>query len=236
MKSARCSLLVAALLAASAWAATAPPSAGVWNIATTGRAASSGDLEFRITALDGSDPVEITVPVIAGATEDSMARTIRRVLSSQLPRDRYHVALGQGGNVTVSDPRGRPSFTIELLDSGIENVRVAVQSVSPAAAPTVPTQSVPATTAPAQAEENPPVNGAPNPGGSAPAPGMGTPPQGGAMPVPDPVRVPGPSTTVPSPAQSVPPPPSVPAPSPSAPPSAPPPPPPGEAPPDTAPR
>jgi hypothetical protein len=103
----------------------------VWNIATTGKAASSGDLEFRVTATDGSDPVEISVPVIAGATEEAMARTIRRVLSSQLPRDRYSVELGEGGNVLVSDPRGRPNFTVELMNSDIDNVRVAVQSVTP---------------------------------------------------------------------------------------------------------
>src|SRR5690349_23244612 len=208
MKSAHRLIVLAALVSGPAWAATAPPSAGVWNIAAAGKAASSGDLEFRITAVDGTDPVEITVPVIAGASEEAMARTIRRVLSTQLPRDRYSVELGEGGNVMVSDPRGRPNFTVELLNSDIENVRVAVQSVTPAATPTVPAQSVPATAPAGQAAGNPPVNGAPNPGGSAPAPGMGTPPQGGTVPVPDPVRVPGPSTTVPSPSQSVPPPPS----------------------------
>src|SRR5690348_2822114 len=103
MKSANCICVMAALVAASAWAATAPPSAGVWNIAATGKAASSGDLEFRVTSIDGSDPVEISVPVIAGSSEQAMARTIRRVMSSQLPRDRYSVELGEGGNVMVSD-------------------------------------------------------------------------------------------------------------------------------------
>jgi hypothetical protein len=217
MKLASYSWVMAALAAASAFSATAPPSAGVWNIATSGKAASSGDLEFRVTSVDGSDPVEISVPVIAGANEESMARTIRRVMSSQLPRGRYNVELGEGGNVMVSDTRGRPTFTLELLNSDIDNVRVAVQSVTPAAAPTVPQQAVPA---------DPPPNGRPvqtvpgnalPPASSTPAP-IGTPPTGGTIPVPDPVRVPGPSTTVPSPSQNVPPPPAVPTPAPAAPP------------------
>jgi hypothetical protein len=220
MKILKSLLAMAAVMAASAWAATAPPSAGVWNIAATGKAASSGDLEFRVTATDGSDPVEITVPVIAGATEQTVARTIRRVLSSQLPRDRFNVELGEGGNVMVSDPRGRPNFTLELLDSNVENVRVAVQSVTPAAGPTVPPQSTPAVPPPvSNPEQTVPGNVAP-PANTTPA--IITPPDGAAnepIPVPDPARPPGPSPTVPAPAQSVPPPPSVPAPAPSAPPS-----------------
>ena len=229
MKSAHCFLVLAALVAACAFAATAPPSAGVWNIATTGKAASSGDLEFRVTATDGTDPVEITVPVIAGASEESVARSIRRVMSSQLPRDRYSVELGEGGNVMVSDPRGRPNFTLELLNSDIDNVRVAVQSVTPAAAPTVPAQSVPADPPPTNHPvQTVPGNAAPpavsTPPVAAP-PATTTPPMGeGQIAVPDPMRVPGPAPTVPSPSpsQPAPPPASVPAPAPSAPPGNPP--------------
>jgi hypothetical protein len=215
---------VAAVVAAVSYAAPAPPSAGVWNIATSGKAASSGDLAFRITATDGSDPVDITVPVISGASEDSVARSIRRVLSSQLPRDRYSVQLGEGANVLVSDPRGRPNFTLELVDSDIDNVRVAVQSVTPAATPTVPPQSVPAAPPAAPAPGNaapgnalppaaaPPMGTtpAPPPGPTdAPAPGNAAPPPSGApgpspaIPSPNPT-VPGPSPTVPGPSPTVP--------------------------------
>lgn len=214
MKSARCVIAIAALVAASAWAAPAPPSAGVWNIAATGKAMSTGDLEFRVTRIDGSDPVEISVPVTAGSSEQAMARTIRRAMSAQLPRDRYHVELGEGGNVMISDPHGRPNFTIELLNSDIGNVRIAVQSVTPSAAPTVPTQAVPA--------EAPPMNRPveTEPGDASPpstaAPPPITPPKGDTIPVPDPVRVPGPTTISP------PPPPSVPSPAPAAPPGNPP--------------
>jgi len=228
MKSARRFLVIAALVAACAFSATAPPSAGVWNIATSGKAASSGDLEFRVTAVDGSDPVEISVPVIAGATEEAMARTIRRVMSSQLPPDRYNVELGESGNVMVSDPRGRPNFTVELLNSDIDNVRVAVQSVTPTAAPTVPQQAMPAEPPPT----NHPVQTVPGnalPPASSTPPPISTPPMGGTVPVPDPVQVPAPSNTAPAPS-------TVPAPAPSAPAGNPPRVPDGVSPPATTPR
>jgi len=198
MKRASIFIAAAACAAAVAFGAAGPPLAGVWNIATSGKAASSGDLSFRITANDGSDPVDITVPVISGATEDSVARSIRRALSSQLPRHRYTVELGQGTNVLVSDPRGQPNFSLELVDSDIENVRVAVQSVTPSAPPTVPTQGVPA--------DQPPA--VPAPGG---APGNATPPANPNTPVPNPgAPVPNPHAPVPNPDTPLPNPPPAP--------------------------
>ncbi|HET9862714.1 MAG TPA: hypothetical protein VFP37_04675 [Steroidobacteraceae bacterium] len=208
---------IAVLVATSTFAAAAPPLAGVWNIAASGTAASSGDLEFRVTPADGTDPVSVTVPVIAGASEDQVARTIRRTLGSQLRRDRYRVELGEAGNVLLSDPRGRPSFSVELVDSGIDNLRIAVQSVTPAAAPTVPMQSAPAEAPPV----NPPANTVPGnaappadtqppdpitppprvPSGNVPvpSPGPATRAPSPAIPVPDPIRVPAPAPAVPAP-------------------------------------
>jgi hypothetical protein len=119
------------------------------------------------------------VPVIAGANQDAVARNINRALSSQLRRDRYSVQLGENGNVLISDPRGRPNFSIELVDSGIENVRVAVQSVTPSAPPTVPEQSTPAQ---------------PPPGTT---PGNSAPPRE-APPVTEPGQTPAPENTPPT--------------------------------------
>ena len=180
MKRVAC-LIVATLLATFALAASGPPLASSWNIAASGRAGSSGDRDFRITAGDGSDPVDISVAVMSGATQETVARSIGRALSSQLRRDRYSVQVGEGGNVMVSDPRGEPNFSLELVDSNIENVRVLVRSAEPVAPPTVPTQATPANspatpvTPPAPGDtvppENsaPPLNPAPQPATSEPA-------------------------------------------------------------------
>ncbi|HEU4781285.1 MAG TPA: hypothetical protein VFS58_15495 [Steroidobacteraceae bacterium] len=162
-------IFAAALLATTASAANGPPLASAWNIAASGNAASSGDLSFRITPGDGGDPVDITVPVMSGATQDSVARSIGRSLSSQLRRDRYSVQLGENANVLVSDPRGQPNFSVELVDSDVENVRVAVQSVTPAAPPTAPMQTAPAGNPPAAQPDNTvPGNAAPPPADSPP--------------------------------------------------------------------
>jgi hypothetical protein len=173
----------------AALAFAGPPLSGVWNIAATGRAGSSGGLHFRITQNDGSNPVDITVPVIVGAKEATIARSIRNSLGSQLRRDRFKVELGEGANVLVSDPRGEPNFSLELIDSDIEDLRVAVQSVTPGAPPTVPTQSTPAeppassTTLPGPPPAPAPAP-VPAPGGAAP-PGNAVPVPGSGMGIPD---------------------------------------------------
>jgi hypothetical protein len=161
--------------ASTALGANNPPLSGVWNIASSGKAGSSGELTFRVTPRDGSDPLEISVPVIGGTSEDGIARNIRRALSSQLRADRFDVSMGEGTNVVVSDPRGQANFSLELLDSDVENVRVLVQSVAPVAPPTVPEQQLPANptqrgpeTPPAPGNAAPPANAPPQTEDGAP--------------------------------------------------------------------
>lgn len=140
-------LLSLLLLAAATYAASTAPLAGEWNIRPSGTAASNGELVFRMTPGDtNQDPVEVTVFVRAGSSDVAVARDIRQALSNQLRRDRFDVTLGVGANVLVSDPRGQPNFSLELLDSNIDELRVAVQPVEPAASPTVPAQAEPAVT------------------------------------------------------------------------------------------
>jgi hypothetical protein len=165
------------LLAAATFAASNAPLSGEWNIRPSGTAASNGELVFRLTPGDtAQDPVEVTVFVRSGSTDVAVARDIRQALSNQLRRDRFNVQLGEGANVLVTDSRGQPSFSLELLDSDIDNLRVAVQAVEPAASPTVPAQAEPAT--------------APTPRTPA-SPGDVKPPAGTQPPAPEGAAVPG---------------------------------------------
>ena len=212
MKHRALGFIAALCVAAVAAAANGPPLASVWNIAPTGSAASSGDLVFRVTPGDGSDPIEITVPVIMGAKQETVARSIRNSLNSQLPQRNFNVELGAGTNVLVSDPRGQPNFSLELLDSDVENLRVAVASVTPAAAPTAPPQTVPpvppSVTPPANSSGAtvPPPASVPSPGTTSPVPNQNPPQPGAPTPVPNqnlpppgaPTPVPNPSAPTPS--------------------------------------
>ncbi len=147
-----------AVIAQAAGAANTLPLSNTWNIAPSGKATSTGELHFRVTAGD-ADPVDVTVPIMSGASEMSIARYIQRALSSQLRAHRLEVETGEGTNVVVRSS-GANDFSLELIDSDVENVRVAVQSATPTAPPTVPKQAVPA--------ESPAPATPPAPGDAAP--------------------------------------------------------------------
>jgi hypothetical protein len=183
--------LVAAAVAQLAGADNSLPVSNAWNIAPSGNATSSGELHFRMTAGD-ADPVDITVPIMSGAKEDSIARYIQRALSSQLRTHRVDVQAGEGANVLVTSPTNA-RFSLELVTSDVENVRVAVQSAAPTAPPTVPRQAMPANapappTPPAPGDAMPPADAAP-----ANAPQPVTPPPANSPPMPNPT--PAPNTT-----------------------------------------
>jgi hypothetical protein len=125
-------------------AANSLPLADAWSITSAGTATSSGELLFRVSPADGHDPVEVTVFVLSGSNETGVASSIRRALSAQLDRGRFDVETGEGANVLVRGGAGR-GFTIELVDSDVDDVRVRVQSAMPAAPPPVPEQAIPAT-------------------------------------------------------------------------------------------
>lgn len=171
------------------------------------RAASSGELVFRMTPGDGGDPREITVSVLSGATDLAVARDIRRAMGSQLRRDRFTVELGEGANVLVRDPGGRPNFSLELLTSDVDNLRVAVQPVTPAASPTVRPQAepaeVPAPTPSVNPGNEPPPVRAPQPTIPIPRPSTPTPRPTTPAPAPS-VPTPQPSTPLPAPETPVP--------------------------------
>jgi hypothetical protein len=217
------SLLLALPLAAQEQAAgSSLPLSNTWNIASSGKASSSGELLFRVTPGDGEDPVEVTVFVLSGANETGIASSIRRALSTQLNAQKFDIQAGQGANVLVTGPPGAPGqaapgFSVELIDSDVENIRVMVQSAAPVAPPTVPVQGVPA---------NPPNPAAPqdsaSPGDAAPAANPQAPSdsQTPATPAPNAPTSPAPETPPPNSPAS--PSPATPAPSaPASPPPAP---------------
>jgi hypothetical protein len=170
-------------------AGNSPPISDSWNIASSGKAASSGELLFRLTPQKGAGPVEISVFVLSGANETGVASSIRRALSNQLG-NQFDIGGGEGANVLVTGNRRVGGFSLELIDSDVENVRVLVQSVTAVPPPTAPQQASPAipsvtpATPAAPGDTAPPADAGPQapPPGPAPATPSAPPAQSSAPP------------------------------------------------------
>jgi hypothetical protein len=222
-------LLMIPAFAQSDTAGSSVPLSNAWNIASSGKASSSGELLFRVTPGNGQDPVEVTVFVLSGANETGVASSIRRALSTQLDPQRFDIESGQGANVLVTTGsagaagQSTAGFSVELVTSDVENVRVMVQSAAPVAPPTVPAQSVPADPAAPASPANPTPS---SPGDAVPPNQPANPqtptPQSPAAPSPNAPASPSPAAPPPdsptSPSPTTPPPASPPASSPAAPP------------------
>jgi hypothetical protein len=166
-------------------AANTLPLSNEWHISPSGTAASSGELLFRVTSADGEDATEVTVFVLSGSNETGVASSIRRALNTQLRADRFNVQPGEGANILLS-ASPPDNFSLELIDSDVENVRVVVQSAAPVAPPTVPRQATPVnpaqpSTPPAPGDAIPPPPAAPPENASQPA----APPPSNSPPLPN---------------------------------------------------
>lgn len=186
------------LAAPCAQAQNDPPLAEAWNIRPTGIASSSGDIVLRVVPPDGSDPVEITVPVLSGSTDQEVARSIRRAMNSQLRSDHFDVSIGEGANVLVTSPRSRAIFGVGLVTSDVDNMRVFVNSTAPVAQPATPPQPGPESVP--QPVPQPPGPQPPQSPGGVTVPGpTSTPLPQKSLPTPQPsTRIPEPSIRPPS--------------------------------------
>jgi hypothetical protein len=182
------SALVWVSLASAVRAANSLPLADAWNITSTGKASSSGELLFRVAGESGRDPVEVTVFVLSGTNETGVASSIRRALATQLDGRRFNVEAGEGANVLLTADRGNRGFSLELVDSDVDDVRVMVRSATPIAPPTVPPQKEPA---------NPVVTPA-----TPAAPGDAAPPAD--VPATPPLQTPGENSSPTTPAEPAP--------------------------------
>jgi hypothetical protein len=111
------------LLATGVYSADSPPSSNKWRLEVSGDAESDGVLKFRIDPKDGA-PVEVTANIDDGRSENGVARDIREAFQAQLPKDRYSVETDDGEDVLIKKDFGEPDFSIELVSSTVEDVRV----------------------------------------------------------------------------------------------------------------
>jgi hypothetical protein len=113
------------LLAAGAYAADSPPRSNKWRLEVSGDAESDGVMKFRVVPKDGA-PVDVTATIEDGRSENGVARDIREAFQAQLPKGGYSVETDDGEDVLIKKDLGEPDFSVELVSSTVEDVRVGL--------------------------------------------------------------------------------------------------------------
>ncbi|MGH8263519.1 MAG: hypothetical protein ACRET4_08565 [Steroidobacteraceae bacterium] len=97
-----------------------------WRIECSGRAQGEGDIHFRVTPKEGEE-TEVDVAISQGRSENDVAHDIRDAFQSQLSPQRYHVESDDGEDVLIKVKEGTPDFSLVLVESTVEHVRLHLQ-------------------------------------------------------------------------------------------------------------
>jgi hypothetical protein len=113
------------LLAALAFAGPAP-TANKWRIEIDGQALKTGEIQFRVTPRQG-DSTDVTVNIRSGRAENNVAKDVRDAFAASLSPDRYSVEVDDGEDVLIKKKEGQPDFSVELLESSVQNVSIRIE-------------------------------------------------------------------------------------------------------------
>jgi len=122
----RPAMLVAIVAIAGQQAAAQEPPASVphlkysnkWRIEVKEGANNDGVARFRVTP-QGEAPIEVTVSVKDGRSENGVARDVRDAFEGALDARRFHVERDDFEDVLVKK-KGGPDFALELVESTLK--------------------------------------------------------------------------------------------------------------------
>jgi hypothetical protein len=97
-----------------------------WRIECSGGAEGEGAIHFRVAPKEG-DETEVDVKIAQGRSENDVAHDIRDAFQSQLSPQRYHVESDDGEDVVIKVKSGTPDFSLVLVESTVEHVRLHLQ-------------------------------------------------------------------------------------------------------------
>ena len=118
-------ILAAAFLSNTATAADAPAAANKWHVDFNGRAASDGEMQFRLTPHEG-DPILITAAIHKGRAQMFIAQDVRDTFKSQLPKGRFRAEVVEGERLVLKAASGEQDFLLELVQSSVDGSRIHI--------------------------------------------------------------------------------------------------------------
>jgi hypothetical protein len=97
-----------------------------WRIECNHNAHSDGDVVFRVHP-KGGEPIDVTVKIAKGTSENAVAKAISAAFKARLPSDGYHVEVDDGEDVLVKKKMGAANFNLMLVSTTVENVKFHIE-------------------------------------------------------------------------------------------------------------
>jgi hypothetical protein len=96
-----------------------------WRLECSGGADSDGNVVLRVTPKGGT-PVDATVAIVKGRSENMVAQDIRNALKTTLDQKVFKVEVDDGEDVLVKRRKG-PDFELKLVESTVQGMRFNVE-------------------------------------------------------------------------------------------------------------
>jgi len=125
LKACATALAVALLITGAATATDAPAAQSKWRVDFNGKAASDGEMQFRITPHEG-DPILVTAKINQGRAQMYIAQDVRDTFKSQLPKQRFRAEIVALERVIVKAHSGEQAFLLELVESSVAGTRIHI--------------------------------------------------------------------------------------------------------------
>ena len=120
-----CLCLLVGLSATGTARAEAPAPATKWRVTFSGQAASTGQIQFRVTPQSGA-PILVNVKITLGRGEFYIAKDLCEAFKSQLPKKIFKSEVVHGQEVLVKAGPGEPGFALELVESTVQGPHLHV--------------------------------------------------------------------------------------------------------------
>ena len=124
-KSCAVALAVVLLVTGTATATDAPAATSKWRVDFNGKAASDGEMQFRITPHEG-EPILVTAKINQGRAQIYIAQDVRDTFKDQLPKERFRAEIVAQERVIVKAHSGERAFMLELVQSSVAGTHIHI--------------------------------------------------------------------------------------------------------------
>ena len=125
LKSCAVALAAVLLVTGTATATDAPAAQSKWRVDFNGKAASDGEMLFRLTPHEG-EAILVTAKIPQGRAQIYIAQDVRDTFKAQLPKERFRAEIVALERVIVKAHSGEQAFLLELVQSSVAGTLIHV--------------------------------------------------------------------------------------------------------------
>jgi len=125
LKSCAVALAATLLVTGTAQSADTPAPNSKWRVDFNGKAASDGEMQFRVTPQSG-DPILVTAKINHGRAQIYIAQDVLADFKAQLPKERFRAEIVAGERLLVKAHSGEQAFVLELVTTSVAGTHIHV--------------------------------------------------------------------------------------------------------------